>query len=80
MAKRDYYRYELKNSRKTVYYGISNNPERRQSEHHGDGKKFSKMNTIGPRVTKKTAEEWENKIIKTYKRNHGGNPPKYNND
>ncbi len=79
MAKRrSYSRYELKNGRKTVYRGITNNPERREEEHRDERKKFTKMNTVGPRVTKDAAEKWEEKSLKTYRDNHGGKNPKYN--
>ena len=78
MANRTYYRYELKDGRKVVYYGITNNPQRRLSEHQADGKKFSTLNIKGPIVTKETAEEWEKNIIKTFAKNHSGKSPKYN--
>jgi len=76
--RRDYHRYELKQQRKVVYKGITNNPERREEEHKDGGKLFSNMKIIGPSVTKKTAEDWEEKSLQSYRDSHGGINPKYN--
>ncbi|MFO7967290.1 MAG: GIY-YIG nuclease family protein [Archaeoglobaceae archaeon] len=75
--KRNYYRYELKNGRKKVYVGITKDPERRR-EDHKDNKRFTKMNVVGPAVTKGTAERWEEEKLKKYRKNHGGRNPRYN--
>ena len=77
MAERDTTRYELRNGNKVVYVGITNDPIRREQEHAAD-KNFTKMVTIGPRVTRATAEKWEEERISTYKQNHQGERPKYN--
>jgi predicted GIY-YIG superfamily endonuclease len=76
-APRDTYRYELKLGREVVYRGITNNPERRCSE-HGAEKHFSHMNVIGPKVTRESARQWEKESLETYRRTHQGNNPKYN--
>jgi hypothetical protein len=39
---------------------------------------FSKMEKVGPAVTRKSALKWERENIKKYKKNHGGTSPKYN--
>lgn len=44
---RNIYKYELKKGNKLVYVGITNNPERRKSEHLLEGKDFDKMNLVG---------------------------------
>jgi predicted GIY-YIG superfamily endonuclease len=76
--KRTYKRYELKGGRKVVYVGITDNPERRESEHRQDGKKFTKMNVIGSVVTQNSAEKWEEERLQSYRKHHGGKNPKYN--
>ena len=78
MRKRNYYRYELKKENKVLYKGITNNPERREEEHKKEGKRFSNMKIIGPVVTKPSAEEWEEKSLEIYRKNHGGKNPRYN--
>ncbi len=75
---RNYYRYRLVDGHKVVQYGITNDPERREEEHHDEGKRFSRLNTVGPAVTKDTAEEWEEEMLATYRSNHGGRNPRYN--
>lgn len=76
--RRNYYRYELKQDHKLVYVGITNNPTRREIEHSKEGKRFTKMAVVGPVVTKKTAEKWEEERLSKYSKNHGGNTPSYN--
>lgn len=34
MVKRDTFKYELTKGNRVVYVGITNNPERREAEHH----------------------------------------------
>ena len=78
MAKKDTYKYELHNGHETVYVGTTKNPERREQEHRADGKQFTKMTIIGRPSTSEGAGKWEEDRIDTYKRNHGGDRPKYN--
>ncbi len=61
-----------------MYVGITTNPERRVKEHQADGKKFTKLAIIGGISTRKGAGKWEEERIETYKRNHHGKRPKYN--
>lgn len=76
--KRTYKRYELRDGRKIVYVGITDDPKRRESEHRQDGKKFAKMNVTGPAVTQNSAEKWEEERLETYRKHHKGKNPKYN--
>jgi len=76
--KRNYYRYELRDGRKIVYIGVTDDPSRREREHKSEGKRFTSMNIVGPAVTKGSAEQWEEKRLEQYCRSHGGKSPKYN--
>ena len=76
--KKDTYKYELHDGHKTVSVGTTNAPIRREAEHRADGKQFTKMAIIGRPSTSQGAGDWEAKRIETYKRNHGGDRPKYN--
>lgn len=76
--KRDYNRYVLKSGKKTVYVGITNDFERREKEHKETGNDFSSIVKVGPKVTKKSAEQWEEDKLDTYSKNHNGKGPKYN--
>lgn len=78
MNSRNHYRYELKQGYNVVYFGITKNPEFREMQHAHDGKRFSKMNVVGPVVTKETAERWEELRLAGYRRSHGGKNPLYN--
>jgi len=74
--KRDTVNYTLRSGRKVVYKGVTNNPERRATEHRGEGKKFTSM-TTSRRVSRPTALKREKIQIKEFKRNKG-KVPKYN--
>lgn len=76
--KRDHTRYELYDGNTKVYVGITNDPERREAEHANDGKDFTRMNIVGPKVSKDTALDWEQETIDGYKKGHKGKGPKYN--
>ena len=77
MTERDTVRYELHDGNKVVYVGITNDPKRRAQEHSTD-KEFGNMVIVGPKVSRTTAEAWETERIQTYKQNHNGNRPQYN--
>lgn len=79
MAKRDTYRYELKQGQKVLYAGITNNPDRREAEHRNEGKRFGRMDVVGPVVKRSSAEKWEEERLNSYRKNHGGRNPRYNN-
>ena len=59
-TKRDTYNYNLKNGRKIVYKGTSNDLEKRANEHQSDGKKFTYIQKIGKVKTK--AEQIKKKL------------------
>jgi hypothetical protein len=77
MKKKDTFKYKLKNGRKTVYYGITNNTRRREAEHRNT-KIFGKLVKIGKACTKASAKAWERNILKKYRSYHKGKNPKYN--
>ena len=76
--RRDHYRHELRDGRKIVGIGITNDPERRAAEHRNEGHRFSSMNVAGPAVTQETAEKWEEQRLESYRPGHGGKLPRYN--
>ncbi len=75
-AKRDTVNYALRDGRKVVYRGITNDPDRRLSEHEKSGKRFTSM-TWGVRVSRDTALARERKGINSYKQSHH-RKPRYN--
>ncbi len=77
--KRDTWNYELKRSKKVVYRGTTNDPDRRLAEHAREGKGFTHMNIVGRAKTEASAKRSETKSLATYRRNHGGKNPEYNN-
>lgn len=78
--KRDTVTYDLKQGRKVVYKGTTNNPEKREIEHRQKGKKFSRLLVTSRMMTREGAKKREADALKTYRRNHGGKNPKYNKD
>jgi hypothetical protein len=77
MKNRDYFKYELKNNHKVVYVGITNDIDRRELEHEVT-KNFSHINKVGNACTEASAKKWEEERLQTYRKNHGGENPKYN--
>jgi len=75
---RDTYRYVLRDGRRIVQYGITNDPEGRAGEHDGDGKRFTSMTIVGPAVTRDSALDWEREHIEGYQASHNGRRPRYN--
>lgn len=55
---RDTYKYVLRQGRRTVHKGITNDPERREQEHQV---RFpgSKLTPVGRRTTREAARNWE---------------------
>lgn len=62
--KRNITTYELRQGRKVVHRGITNNPERRESEHQEQFPN-SKLTPVGRAKTKEGALEWEKGQNKT---------------
>jgi predicted GIY-YIG superfamily endonuclease len=75
---RDTWNYKLIHNRRTVYVGITNNPEARVQEHENNGKVFDHMRVEGRAKTRESARAHERENLATYRRNHGGRNPKYN--
>lgn len=75
--KRTTHVYELKDGKKKVYVGTSNDPERRAKEHERSGKNFTHMNILSGKKTPENAKKMEKELIGKY----GGSKsktPKYN--
>ena len=70
--------YELRNGMEVVYRGTTTDPECREAEHLREGKKFTKLVVTSRRMTKEGAAKKETESLATYRRNHGGKNPKYN--
>ena len=71
--------YELKDGREIVYFGITNNPSRREAEHlKSETKQFTKMRITSGLLTRESAERREGKNIKRYTQQHAGKAPRYN--
>ncbi len=75
---RDTWVYQLKDEQRIVYYGISNNPDRRSGEHSRSRKCFTHHKVISRAVTRECAIQREATEIQRYQKQHGGLPPKYN--
>ena len=58
MAKRDTYKYHLKQGNKVVHRGITNNLDRREGEHQ-QNYPGSSIQKIGRRTTRAAALQWE---------------------
>ena len=59
------------------YVGVSNDPQRRASEHRQDGKR-GKLKVETPALKQTSARRWEAKRLETYRRNHRGRNPRHN--
>ena len=77
-SKRDCYNYDLKQGKKIVYSGITNDIDRRIKNHDADGKKFYHAISYGSAVTRGTAKKREEEKLKIYRNGHNGKNPKYN--
>ena len=78
--KRDTLTYDLKKGREVVYRGTTNDPERREREHRGDGLDFDRLAPTSRRMTPQGAKDREADNLERYRRNHGGRNPRYNKD
>ncbi len=78
MGSRNTHRYTLRDKRKIVYYGITNDLERREAEHRAGALAFTTMQPEGPGVTRQTAENWEEQRLAGYRSTHRGRNPRYN--
>ena len=79
MAKsRNTFNYNLKDGKKIIYKGTTNDLEKRANQHESDGKKFTHIQKVGRVKTEENASKEEARQLATYRKNHGGNNPKYN--
>jgi len=78
MNKRETFNYNLKQGKKVVYKGTTNNLEKRATEHKNSGKKFDKIEKVGRIKTESGARTTEAQQLATYRKNHRGNNPIYN--
>lgn len=74
---RDTYKYKLMDGNKILDIGITNDPQRRESEHK-TARHRGRMKIFGIVVTEESAKKWEKEELEKYKRNHSGKLPKYN--
>ena len=70
--------YNLKQGRKVVYKGITNDLNKRAAEHRASGKKFDRIEKVGRAKTQIGAKTTEASQLASYRKNHGGKNPKYN--
>lgn len=78
--KRDTVNYDLKDGKKIVYRGTTDDPERRSEEHKEDGEKFTKLTVTSRKMTEDGAKQKETEALERYRKSHGGKNPKYNKD
>lgn len=69
--------YTLYDGHKIVYHGITDNIDRRISEHERDGKDFTGY-TVSAKRTRDSALNHEREDLERYQRGHNGKLPKYN--
>lgn len=75
---RDTSKYVLRQGNKIVYVGITNDLDRRTTEHENEGMIFTAVDKVGRQTTREAAEKWESDRIHQYQENHHGETPKYN--
>ena len=81
MTKRDTMTYDLVKGQgnKVVYRGrTSRSLEDRETEHISEGKNFDRIVPTSRRMSEKGARQREEQSLERYRRNHGGQNPKYN--
>jgi len=75
-GRRENWVYELREGNEIVYYGMSNDPDRKLPE--DIDKHYNQVNIISTGLGFYAAEWRQAKEIQRYQRQHGGIPPKYN--
>ena len=75
--KRDTYNYILRDGKKVVYKGITNDPDRRFDEHVKSGKRFTTMSWGSP-CSREEAIKREKEGVAIYEGGHKGKKPRYN--
>ena len=76
--RRDTVTYDLKQGRRIVYRGTTNDPEGREQSHSAEGKTFDRLTVTSRRMTKEGAKKKEAENLETYREGHGGRNPQYN--
>ena len=74
MAKRDTTRYTMRDGNRIIKFGVTDDPDRRESENIGAGLGDT-MWIEGPRVTRESALNWEAQKIEAYQQRNGKAPP-----
>ena len=72
------YVYKLTKDRKTVYYGITNDPDRRAVEHANSDKDFDSLQVLRGPMSRAKAQEEEARLIRWFRSRHNGRAPKHN--
>ncbi|HLG74663.1 MAG TPA: GIY-YIG nuclease family protein [Chloroflexota bacterium] len=72
------FNYELVHQRKMVYTGVTVDPVARYQQHLASGKLFTQMRVLGQARKRTDALRMEAERLRTYRRNHRGQNPKYN--
>ena len=68
MSKRDTFKYRVKDGNEIVYYGITNDLERREQEHRNEGMNFTSMEKIGTTGKSVWISQYnKNTILSVYK-------------
>jgi len=71
--------YQLTDVKTIVYFGISNDVNRRTKQHTREGRiNFTSTKEISPKLSRQSAERLETTKIHGYQRSHGGVGPKFN--
>ncbi len=78
--KRDTITYDLKEGRKVVYKGTTNDPVAREARHRAEGKVFDRLVPTSRRMTEGGAKAKEKASLASYRRSHRGRNPRYNRD
>ena len=68
----------MRDGRKIVQQGITDNPDRRYIEHVNSRKRFTSIIVDPYPRTKENAKKEETRRIDTYASNHKGRKPRYN--
>ena len=79
MKKRDCYLYVLRDGHEIVYYGITNDRERKFLEHKNNNKRWTNYSIVKGPFYRENAENEEKLLTHFYQDSHGGKPPLYNN-
>ena len=72
--------YALYEGRKKVCIGTTDDLQRREQQHRDDGIHFTRIEPASRRMTEEGAKKREAEQLQSYRRGHGGNNPRYNED